>query len=68
MCRNWNKQEMQKMECAEMEFARYSSEPNISAGPNKGRGISKTERVCSWEILKIFIKINKRACTFGTLG
>ena len=37
-CKKWNVQE-----CAEMEFARYSSEPNRSAGPNKRAGISKTE-------------------------
>ena len=30
------------MECAEMKFARYSSEPNRSAGPNKLAVIIKT--------------------------
>lgn len=36
-CKKWNVEV-----CAEMEFARYSSEPK-SAGPNKRAGISKTE-------------------------
>ena len=44
MCRNWKMQKKWNVqECAEMEFARYSSEPNRSAGPNKRAGISKTE-------------------------